>query len=90
MQVLEVDIFGKEINFNSLLEKINPGLHRTLLRFTGRSLTTNEFESFKTHFNWKLYPLLDYRPNILNTTLNPLYINSIPFEFPIISRTLKI
>jgi len=82
MNVIEESIATKELDFADLQEKIKPGLIRTLLRFTGRLLTTNELESLRTLFPYKEYPLLVISPRLPNYQLKPLYNNfSTEFSF---------
>lgn len=82
LSVIEDSIVSKEIDFTSIKEQIEPGLKRTLLRFTGRMLTTNELERLKHLFPYKEYPLLVISPRLPNYQLKPLYNNfSTEFSF---------
>ncbi|MHA1738447.1 MAG: metallophosphoesterase family protein [Candidatus Heimdallarchaeota archaeon] len=82
MNVFEAPIISKELDFNDLQEQIEPGLVRTLLRFTGRMLTTSELESLRMIFPYKTYPLLVISPRLPNYQLKPLYNNfSTEFSF---------
>jgi hypothetical protein len=82
MVVIEEAISSKNIDFDALKEKIEPGLVRTLLRFTGRNLTTAELEKLRTIFHYKTYPLLVISPRLPNYQLKPLYTNySTEFSF---------
>jgi DNA repair exonuclease SbcCD nuclease subunit len=75
MHVIEESIISNEIDFTALESKIKPGFVRTLLRLTGRKLTTNELESLQTIFPYKEYPLLVYSPRLPTYQLKPLYKN---------------
>ena len=82
MNVIEESLVSKELDFTNLKERIEPGFIRTLLRFTGRLLTTNELESLRTVFSYKEYPLLVISPRLPNYQLKPLYNNfSTEFSF---------
>ena len=82
MDVIELPIRNTDLDYDSLLSKIKPGFHRTLLRFTGRKLTTAEIENLRNYFPYDEYPLLVISPRFPEYSLKPLYTNSVSFDFP--------
>lgn len=89
MDVIELDILNKEIDYDLLQSKIKSGLHRSLLRFTGRNLSTDELESISTYFPYQEYPLLVIRPQFVEQKLKPLYDRCVSFNFPSLIKKIK-
>jgi len=90
MNVIENDLTKQKLNISDLKQQIESGMVRTLLRFTGRSLTTDEVESLRNLFPYKQYPLLTISPKFPNQVLKPLYEkNMLPFNTPEISKSYK-
>ncbi len=87
MNVIENNLTKQELKINDLKQQIEKGMIRTLLRFTGRSLTTDEVESLRNLFPNKQYPLLTIGPRFPNQELKPLYEeNLLPFNVPEFSK----
>lgn len=82
MDVFELPIYNTDLDYSSLQSKIKSGLHRTLLRFTGRKLTASEIDDLRSFFPSNEYPLLDIRPRFSEYSLRPLYTNCTSFDFP--------
>ncbi len=83
MDVMEINLLQQELDIGELSNKIERGFVRTLLRFTGRALTTSEFETIKNEFPNNDYPLLTVSPKFPKQVLKPLYEkNMLPFNFP--------
>ncbi len=90
MNVIEKNLMNEEFNINDLKEKIESGMIRTLIRLTGRALTTDEVESLHNMFPYKQYPLLTINPRFPNQVLKPLYEeNLLPFNSPEFSKSFK-
>ena len=62
MSVYEFNIENKDINYELLDSKIESGLHRTLIRFTGRILKNSELTQLYSHYPADHYPLLSFEP----------------------------
>jgi len=82
MSIIELPVRNIDLDYDSLLSAIKPGLHRTLLRLTGRKLTTAEIENLRNFFPANEYPLLVVSPRFSEFSLKPLYTNIVPFDFP--------
>jgi len=89
MNVIENNLTKQELKINDFKQQIEKGMIRTLLRFTGRSLTTDEVESLRNLFPNKQYPLLTISPRFPNQILKPLYEeNLLPFNVPDFSKNI--
>ncbi|NPD90614.1 MAG: hypothetical protein HGN29_18030 [Asgard group archaeon] len=89
MKVIEKDLTKLELNFNDLKQQIEGGMIRTLLRLTGRSLTTDEVESLRNLFPTKQYPLLTISPRFPNQVLKSLYEeNLLSFNVPQFTKSV--
>ncbi|MHA1463271.1 MAG: metallophosphoesterase family protein [Candidatus Heimdallarchaeota archaeon] len=86
MDVIELPVQTIDLDYDSLLSTIKPGLHRTLLRLTGRKLTTAEIENLRNFFPSNEYPLLVISPRFPEYSLKPLYTNKVSFDFPAIIK----
>ncbi|MBK5112202.1 MAG: metallophosphoesterase [Candidatus Heimdallarchaeota archaeon] len=90
MNVIEKNLTKHELDFNDLKQQIEGGMIRTLIRLTGRALTTDEVESIRNHFPEKQFPLLTINPRFPNQVLKPLYEeNLLPFLVPGFSKSFK-
>ena len=81
MDVFEVNILNNELDLDFLISKITPGLRRTLLRFTGRELASEELQILSENFPPKVYPLLIISPRFPKQLVKPLYDRCKPFQF---------
>ena len=86
MSVLEFNITNEDLDILALKEQIIPGLHRTLLRFTGRNLSSEELTTLRNVFPNSEYPLLVISPRFAEYNLKPLYDRCVTFEFPTFMR----
>lgn len=90
MNVIEENLTKGELTLNDLKQKIESGMVRSLIRLTGRALTTDEIESLRNLFPYKEYPLLTINPRFPNQILKPLYEeNLLPFSVPEIKKNFK-
>lgn len=89
MSVYEFNIIDKEIDYELLNSKIESGLHRTLIRFTGRLLENNELTNLYNRYLAEQYPLLSFEPKFSTQALRPVYNVKIPFEKPNIYKNIS-
>ncbi len=88
MDVIEFPVYNTDLDYDTLLSTIQSGLHRTLLRLTGRKLTIAEIENLRNFFPSNEYPLLVISPRFPEYSLKPLYTNHVPFDFPAFVKNL--
>ncbi|MFX1514642.1 MAG: metallophosphoesterase [Promethearchaeota archaeon] len=81
MKVIEFDISRSTLDYPSLVDKVPLTFGRTLLRFTGRPLKSEELSQLYKTFLSKDYPWLQFIPTQTQRVLNPLYTQKIPFNF---------
>ncbi|NHJ48563.1 MAG: hypothetical protein FK733_12330 [Asgard group archaeon] len=82
MTVIEINLKKQAINIQELKDKISKGLIRTLVRFTGRSLSSVELTQLSEKFPTHDYPLLTITPRFPIQELQPLFeIDTSKFSF---------
>ncbi|MCE7734309.1 MAG: hypothetical protein GPJ54_05470 [Candidatus Heimdallarchaeota archaeon] len=75
IKVLEYNIQNDRIPFNLIDNDLGSPRCRTLVRFFGRQLDSEEIKACYTRYNAKNWPLLSFSPNKNNRTLRQLYSN---------------
>ncbi len=89
MNVFEFNLLKEQFDITSIKNIVLKGFTRTLLRFTGRSLTQFELKLLYETFPQSDYPLLSINPRFTDQILQPLYDeNLLPFESPNIAKTI--
>jgi DNA repair exonuclease SbcCD nuclease subunit len=73
MEIFEINLEKESFNLNQLKTKIPKGFVRTLIRFTGRSLSSIELNQLNITFNRSDYPLLMITPKFQTQKLKPLF-----------------
>ncbi|NHJ39534.1 MAG: exonuclease SbcCD subunit D [Asgard group archaeon] len=92
MDVYEINLEKESFDLQFLKNQIRKGYIRTLLRFTGRSLSNNELHQLNDVFNTTDYPMLTIMPKYTIQKLKPLFeMNKSKFDFQsILKRRQKI
>ncbi|NHK30504.1 MAG: hypothetical protein FK730_04090 [Asgard group archaeon] len=73
MDLFEINLEKESFNLKQLKTKISKGFVRTLIRYTGRSLSNIELNQLNTTFNKSDYPLLTITPKFQMQKLEPLF-----------------
>lgn len=79
MEIFEINLENESFDLLQLKTQIPKGNIRTLLRFTGRSLTNNELNQLNSTFSKSDYPMLIMTPKFSIQNLNPLFEKSKAF-----------